>query len=329
MILYVTETGAVIHRRADHLVVTKNRTAIGHAPAEHLQGVVIVGTATITTPALTWCFSRDISVVFLSAHGSYKGQLLPKGGTHALLRQRQYERAQDAGFCLSVAKAVVTGKLRNCRTLLLRAARRGASGARHAADGLDQMVRAATLASSIDSVRGYEGEGAARYFEGFAALLSEPAVFTGRTRRPPRDPVNALLSFGYTLLHGAMIGLLHATGLDPYRGIFHSIDEGHAALASDLIEEFRPVIVDSIVLEMVNRGGLGDEDFVRERDRVVLSRGGRAKFLRQYDRRLYAEVHHPRSNERTTYLRCLQGQARHLAKVVLGEQPQYVPFVVR
>jgi CRISPR-associated protein Cas1 len=181
----------------------------------------------------------------------------------------------------------------------------------------------------LGPILGSEGNGSSAYFEAFGTLLQEPWRFDGRTRRPPRDPVNALLSFGYTILSSQAASLVALVGLDPYIGYLHSPGHGKPALALDIVEEFRPLIVDPVVVTLLNTGVLRERDFMDDLGSVRLTDDARKLYLEKLEERLNSMIQHPYFGYKATYRRCIELQVRLLGKALQGEVPDYVPFVVR
>jgi CRISPR-associated protein Cas1 len=185
-------------------------------------------------------------------------------------------------------------------------------------------------ARSIDVVRGQEGAAGAAYYEAFGRMVrGEGFRFEKRTKRPPKDPVNALLSLGYTLLHNNVYAMINVVGLDPYQGFFHAIRQGHPALASDLSEEFRAIIVDSVVLSVINKGMLKPGDFRESSGGIYLSKEGVKRFVEQYEGRVNTGVTHPLFGEKMSYMQCIERQVRLFARVLMGQAEAYKPFEVK
>jgi CRISPR-associated protein Cas1 len=247
------------------------------------------------------------------------------------LRQTQYAKMKDAAFALAVSRAVVEGKLANYRTLAQRWGRdHNAAGLRTAAEALIPHLRAAAGANDLAELRGNEGAGSKVYFGALRAVLRGDWTFEKRARRPPPDPVNALLSLGYTLLGENIFAALEIVGLDPYAGFFHADAYGRPALALDLVEEFRGVIADLVALMVINKRVLDPKDFrAGDNGGVYLSERGLKKYLRYYAARIQTEVLHPHYRQRLTYQKCFEVQARLLRKVIEGELPKYIPFRAR
>jgi len=342
--LYITEQGATLAKIDDRIVIRKGRKVLEEIPAIKLDQIVIFGNANFTTPAIKFILEKGIDVAYLSSRGIYRGRLQPELAKDARLRRRQYEKSLDLGFRLALSKQLVSGKLRNMLALCRRHQRSRKQKQKQKQRQkqkdkdkelgaqlrtLERLARKVASAEGLEELRGYEGAASAAYYRAFRGLLRQDLGFERRNHRPPRDPVNALLSLGYTLLYNNVCGLINIVGLDPYQGFFHEPKRGHAALASDLMEEWRPVIVDPLVLSMINRGELSKGDFRWIRGQVRLTREGLERFLRRYDSRLAARVFYPRLKMKTSYYRCLEFQVRHLADLLLDREKSYQPFHLR
>ncbi|MBN1815263.1 MAG: CRISPR-associated endonuclease Cas1 [Anaerolineae bacterium] len=340
--LYVTEPGARIEKEYRRILVTKQDEVLMAVPLGRLSEVVLVGQVGATTPALLMLLDEGIALSFVTRAGTLRGRLTPPSPKNLPLRHAQYERARDADFCLAVARAIVDGKLRNSRALAYRIRRSHPQtcGERRSADSraiaarwlerIEGAVEAVAQADDMDSLRGIEGAAAKAYFQVLREGLRPEMTFEKRTRRPPRDPANALLSFGYTLLTQNLITACEVVGLDPYDGFFHADKYGRPALALDLVEEFRGPVVDSVVQLVINKRIIGPDDFEPGPEGgIYLSDRALRKFLRQYTQRLNTCIIHPHYGRRLTYQRVFEAQARLLAKTVQGELDKYPPFRVR
>jgi CRISP-associated protein Cas1 len=247
------------------------------------------------------------------------------------LRRAQYKKSEEREFALGLSQAIVQGKLANYRVLSQRWGReRKSDEFRAAAETLQAHAGAVSSASDLATLRGVEGAGSKVYFGALRSALGAGWTFEKRERRPPPDPVNALLSLGYTLLGENVLSALEIVGLDAYAGFFHADAYGRPALALDLIEEFRGVIADLVALMVVNKRVLDPKDFREgENGGFYLSERGLRKYLHYYSVRLQTEVIHPYAGERMTYQKCFEVQARLLRKTIEGEVPRYVPFRAR
>lgn len=292
----------------------------------------VFGQVHVTPGVIHELCSQGIGISFFSTGGWHYGVLQPVTAINVHYRIAQFRAAGDPAASLPLARAFVAGKIVNARTLL----RRNADPAPgRALDQLKALAEEAGRVPSIESLLGIEGTAARTYFQELRGLLrprsgaSAAFDFTNRNRRPPRDPVNALLSFGYALLLKDCRIALAAIGLDPTVGLLHQPRPGRPGLALDLMEEFRPLVVDSVVLSVVNTEEITEADFVCAAGAVALNERGRRSFLEAYERRMRLEVTHPLFGYRVSYRRTLEVQARLLARTLVGEIPGYPSFRTR
>ncbi|MDD3135234.1 MAG: CRISPR-associated endonuclease Cas1 [Methanoregula sp.] len=330
---YVQEQGASVSKKGETLEIKIKGTKCATAKLIEISQLCLYGNVSVTPPALHELCVRGIPVCHYSYAGWFYG--ITQGMTHknVELRIRQFQIAGDVERSLEVARRIVEGKIRNCRTLLRR---------NHAGDpitALDEMARLAKLSSGVSEVSsllGIEGAAANVYFSHFAGMLkcldethAPEFIFSTRNRRPPTDPVNSLLSFLYALLVKDVTVTLLSVGFDPYFGFYHKPKYGRPALALDLMEEFRPLVADSTVISLINTREISPKDFVRRGPAVALTPDGRKKVLQAYERRMDALVTHPVFGYSISYRRILEVQIRLLARHISGEIPVYEPFCTR
>lgn len=329
--LYITQQDSVLRKLDERLQVTHQKETLLDIPLIKVSQVVLFGRVTVTAATVETLMEHGIGLCYLSEHGRYIGRLEPEFSKNSLLRVDQYRAAFDDRRKLEIARRFVIGKLANMRVLLLRANREQES--RELAMPIDRLKdaeRAAEVSPDLDPLRGHEGEGSAAYFSVFGELIKQDFTFPGRVRRPPTDPVNAMLSFGYTLLYNDIHSALNIVGFDPYVGYLHADRYGRANLALDLMEEFRSLIVDSVVLVCVNKRIIQKDDFVVEIGEAHrLKDDARRRFLLQYEERKNTEFKHPVFGYRMTYQRCFELQARLLAKHIQGEIEAYPPLITK
>lgn len=332
-VLYVTEPGAVLRKTSERLVVTKDEQQLAAVPAFHVEQVVIFGPAHLTTPALTFLLERGIDVVFLSSRGKYFGRLVASDSGFGALRVRQYEVYSDPPRRLALARAFVQAKLRNQRAFLQRRARRSEDTAVEPVIAqLERCLAAVARAADLDTLRGQEGLATRAYFAAYRTQLKQDLGFRARVRRPPTDPVNSMLSLGYTLLAYNVQVAVQTVGLDPYLGLLHGIERTRPSLVLDLMEEFRPVIVDALVAELVNERILTAADFEQPEDgcgAVLLTARGRRVFLERFEERIQTRTTSPDGAVMPSYRRWFERQARQVAQVLLGRSDAYRPFRLR
>ncbi len=327
--LYVREQGAVLRRIGERLVVTKGEEVLEDVPIIHVDQVVVMGNVQLTTPAVALLMQREIDVVFLSSRGRFRGRLVATGSKFARLRHAQLRMLDDGERVMGVARAVVEGKLRNQRALLQ--AQGDYREVRRALEAIEAARRQARRAATLDTLRGHEGAASAAYFRALRALIPQEWGFVRRIYHPPPDPVNALLSLGYTLLLKDATAAVQLVGLDPYLGFFHALDYGRPSLALDLIEPFRPT-VDGLVLDLIRRGAVRRRDFSSKKrgDKVsvLLSEKALRGYLEAYERMMDERVLYSPTGERTTRRRCIELQTREMAQVVLGKRRRFTPFTL-
>jgi len=329
--LYIQEQGSVLARDDERLVVKKEGEILLEVPAAKIDQIFVFGNCTITTPAMTYCLKEDIPIVLLSSRGSYYGVIDSPLGDNVSLHRQQFTRAADPEFCLATAKVIIAAKLHNSRLLLQRHQRRKQIPAvATAIERLSEISVRLPKATTVEEVNGYEGAGAAQYFAALGQLVDPAFQFSRRTRRPPTDPVNSLLSLGYTLLFYNLYALIVARGLHPYVGHLHLLRDRHPALASDLIEEFRAPIVDSLVLYLVNSKIFAPADFSRLPDGpCLLKDAARKTFLRSFEQKMATQITHPHTGVVVDYRRCLDLQVYQMAEWIRGEVSAYQPMRVR
>lgn len=330
--VYVQDQGARVSLDGERLVVAGRKTGKTEARLLDTSQVCLMGNVQITTQALRSLLTRGIPLTFFTTGGWFVGRALGHDHNNVELRMAQHRAAIDTAACLRLARGFVTAKIKNCRTML----RRNTETADPVVLGeLDQLARKADNAEALESLLGIEGSAARVYFGAFSGMLKGDdklrATFdmNGRNRRPPKDPINALLSLVYSLLAKDFSVTLATVGLDPMLGFYHQPRFGRPALALDLMEEFRPLIADSVVLGAINNEVVGDEDFVRAAGSVALSAPGRRRILLAYERRMDQLVTHPVFGYRISYRRVLEVQARLLGRVLLGEIEAYPAFRTR
>jgi CRISPR-associated protein Cas1 len=336
-VLYLQEPGSSVGKRSEHLVVRKDGEELSRIPMHAVRQVVVVGNVQVSTQALETLATNEIPVSYVTGHGRFVGAFVAAPAKNVSLREAQFRTFSDPAVCLALAKAVVRAKLSNQRTLLMRNLRGGEENRgsdEPAARDLWNLLRGLDDVTSMESVLGTEGQGAALYFAEFGRFLKQPPTgkgfdFTSRNRRPPRDPVNALLSFAYAMLAKDCFAAVCTVGFDPYKGFFHQGRHGKPSLALDLMEEFRSVIADSVVLTLINNESLTPDDFIVWRDACQLTENGRKAFFAAYEQRKATVITHPVYGYRMSYARMLEVQARMLASFVRGGIPCYTGFTVR
>ncbi|GGL19969.1 CRISPR-associated exonuclease Cas4/endonuclease Cas1 fusion [Mangrovihabitans endophyticus] len=329
--VYVMEQGTTAGARGNRLEIFQQSDKLASYRMIDVLQLCVYGNVTITPQAMRELFARDIPVCWFSYGGWFTGMAEGLPSKHVELRRSQYTATPDT--LLAAAGRMIEGKIKNSRTLLRRNSRTTPG------DAVDQLARLATTAATptgYPSLLGHEGTAARIYFSHLTGMLADDtpidtATFdlNGRARRPPPDPVNALLSFTYALLVKDLTTTLTTIGLDPYYGVFHRPRYGRPALALDLAEEFRPLIADSTVIQLINNGEVRPSHFTRRAGGCQLDRDGRRAVITAYERRMNHEIKHPVFGYRVNYRRALDVQSRILAAHLTGELPEYTPFTTR
>jgi len=336
--LYITTPLAYLHLDNDTVRVEIERETKLRVPLHHLGGIVVFGNV-LVSPALMHRLSEGgQSLVLLDTHGRFKARLEGPVSGNILLRCAQHAKAGDPVFTLELARACIAGKLRNSRQVLLRGAREAkvegdASALTRGADDLAAALRALPGAGNLDTVRGVEGEAARQYFGCINRIVRADArehfSLDGRTRRPPRDRMNALLSFLYAMLMNDCRSALESVGLDPQLGYLHAVRPGRAALALDLMEEFRHQ-ADRLALTLVNRAQVQADDFIlHDGGGVTLDEKGRKTVVVAWQERKQETLAHPLLEQPVAMGLLPQLQARFLARTLRGDMESYLPFLLR
>ena len=336
--LYLTTPETYLRLDNDTLRVEVDHETRLRVPLHHLSAVVCFGYIGLSAPLMHRLAEAGIALVLLDDNGRFKARLEGAVSGNVLLRQAQFQRVADAAFTLDMARACVAGKIKNTRQVLLRGAREAKSDDEaktlaRLADDLAASLRALPAAASLDALRGLEGEAARQYFSGLSLLVRpdqrEAFAMDGRTRRPPRDRFNAVLSFLYAMWMNDCRSALEAAGLDPQVGFLHALRPGRAALALDLMEEFRPW-ADRLALTLINRGQLAANYFVlREGGGVSLQPDARKTVVVAYQERKKDEINHPLLAQSVPLGLVPLVQARLLARALRDDAAPYVPFVAK
>jgi CRISP-associated protein Cas1 len=331
--IYITQEDAFIGKVDERLNIKFEKKTILDVPLIKVDGVVILGRATVSPSAINELLQRQIPLTFLTVTGHYLGRLEPEVTKNIFVRKAQWQAAGDSPQAIHIVQGFVRGKLKNYRNILIRRQRESTDLDLSAfIERLDHTIAPIDVTHNIDSLRGLEGAGSAAYFGCFNQLIrTTEFTFTNRVRRPPTDPVNSLLSFGYSLLGHDVQGAVNIVGFDPYLGYLHCERYGRPSLALDLMEEFRPLIVDAVVLSAINKRFLVPTDFVTEplSGAVSLTPEGRKTFLRLYAQKKQSEFKHPVLGRKCTYQEAFEIQARLLAKYLMSEIEKYPPLVLK
>jgi len=337
--LYVMTPNAYVHLENETLRVEVEGEKKLQVPLHHLGSVVCFGDVLVSPALMHRCAQDGRSVVLLNRNGRFMARVEGPVSGNILLRQAQFRAAENPAFTLDTARSIVAGKLRNARQVLLRGAREADDDADRAAldraaDSLAASIRALPAAANLDTVRGIEGEAERTYFDNLTRLLRKDAraafAMNGRSRRPPRDRFNALLSFVYSMVMNDCRSALESVGLDPQLGFLHAVRPGRAALALDLMEEFRAILADRLVLTLINRGQVSEKDFEERPGGAVHMRDdARKTVVVAYQERKQEELTHPLLESKAPFGLLPDLQARFLARTIRGEMEGYLPFLIK
>lgn len=336
--LYVSSQGSYLHRDGETVVVELEQKRVLQLPIHTLGGIVCFGNVLCSPFLLGFCAERDVAVSFLTEYGHFLASVRGPTSGNVLLRRRQYRMADDPEATRAIAANVVCGKLANSRVVMNRALRdhrdKTDADRLHAASAsIDRIMEQIPKAGDTEGVRGFEGLAAAEYFSAFNHLIIDQKdnfTFNERNRRPPLDPVNALLSFVYTLLAHDVRSALETVGLDPAVGFLHRDRPGRPGLALDIMEEFRPVIADRLVLSLINRRQVGPKGFTKAANgAVTMDADTRKAVLTEYQNRKQDEVFHPYIEETVPIGLLFFIQANLMARHIRGDIDGYPPFFWR
>ena len=327
--VYVQAQGAVVGKSGDQLEVKQKGQSLQKVRLLEVSHLALFGNVQVTTQALRELCDRNIPICYFTYGGWFSGITNGMGHKNVELRCRQYLGAMTPETALPIARQMVFGKIKNCRTLLRRNHRQPPAPI---LAELDRLAERAQTAPSLDTLLGIEGAAARTYFSEFKGMIKTDSLdfdFHGRNRRPPRDPVNAVLSFLYAMLTKQATITAFTVGFDPYLGFYHQPKYGKPALALDLVEEFRPLIADSACLTLINNGELGPEHCIKRGEAVALTQNGRRRVIEAYERRMDTLITHPLFGYSVSYRRILEVQARLLSRHLQGELPAYPVFRTR
>lgn len=332
--LYVLETGSYLRKEGETLVIFNGKQRVETIPAAGLKQLALAGRASISGAVLDFLINHGIDTVFMTMDGRFRARLLLDDSSHTALRQQQYVRLNDSAYKQGLAAVIVREKLENqSRLLLRRASQHNQPELRTVGAQIKALRQKSTAAADLDTLRGIEGYGSRLYFSTFGLLVrNEDFRFHGRNRRPPRDPINALLSFVYTLFTNEVLNGIKSAGLDPYCGALHEIVAGRPSLACDLVEEWRP-LAERLVLGLVNRRAIRSEDFVfrneQEQDGgqlpVSMKPYAARALIAAYQRQLEEQLVYPPTGLKTSVRWIIHSQCRHCAESFMTGR-MYAPF---
>jgi CRISPR-associated protein Cas1 len=336
--LYVSTQGTYLHREGETVLVEKDKQKLLQLPIHTIGGIVCFGNVSCSPFLLGLCAERNIAVSFLTEYGRFLAEVRGPVSGNVLLRRQQYRMADDPAASKAIAANVIRGKLANGRVVINRVIRDhgnkiDSAALQNAVKNIERTLLAIPEAKDVNEVRGFEGIAAAEYFNVFNHLIvnqKQDFIFTERSRRPPLDEVNALLSYVYTLLAHDVRSALETVGLDPQVGFLHRDRSGRPGLALDIMEEFRPVIADRLVLSLINRGQVNKKNFTKAASgAVTMDEAARKTILVEYQNRKQDEVYHPYIEETVKIGLLFFVQANLLARHIRGDIDGYPPFFWR
>ncbi|WP_144822676.1 type I-C CRISPR-associated endonuclease Cas1c [Marinobacter piscensis] len=332
--LYITRQGSYVHKERETVVIEHERKKLMQVPIHSVSGLFCFGNVLVSPALMGFCGEKGVNLAFFTEYGRFYGRLQGRRSGNVLLRRAQY--SADETTSLEIARSIVAAKLVGSRNVLLRQQRNHGvtDSLSQAIKHLSTSIRLAKNVDNLSSLRGIEGDAAARYFAVFGELINagsrEEFHFTGRNRRPPRDPVNAMLSFVYAIVGQDISAALNGVGLDPQVGFLHADRPGRDSLAQDLLEEFRPWLADRLVLSLINRKQLRAKDFVTESSGAVrMSDEARKILLVSYQERKQQELMHPFLKEKVPIGIIPHIQAMLLARHLRQDLDKYPPCVMR
>ncbi|RAL26159.1 CRISPR-associated endonuclease Cas1 [Thermoflavimicrobium daqui] len=326
---YLTEPYCFVRKESERLKIFKDRKLVKEVKVNEYIRFFIHESSTLTTDALLLLAEKEKEVIYFSGN-QFAARLVGKENKNVRLRIAQVEAHLSDQKSLEIARYFVLAKLKNTRVSLQRFARRKKIDLDSTILFLKQVMEKSLLAENLDQLRGLEGVAAKEYFRVFPGLLSRKEFsFLGRSKRPAKDPVNALLNYGYVLLKAEITSALFSAGLDPYIGFLHRERYGRESLALDMMEEFRAILVDNLVIKMINQGIIKQKDFDQNYEEPRLTDQGRRRFLLEFDQRRKDEVFHELLKQKLSYREIIQKQALLLAKYLKNEMDDYYPFLTK
>lgn len=333
--LYVTTPEAYLSKDGLNVVLSVKQKEIFRIPIHNIEQIVTFGYMGASPGLMKLCADSGVSLTFLSPQGRYISRSQGPTKGNVLLRKAQYKNSDDPNYSLHLSKLFIGGKIQNYRNILRRFIRDNGEDCaiEKAADDLQRCKRRVLNADSIDSIRGIEGEAATAYFGVFPHLLlnqKEDFIFNGRNRRPPKDAINAMLSFVYTLICNDMTAALETIGLDPYVGFMHTLRPGRASLALDMMEELRAYLGDRLVLSLINRRQITIKDFLQQGDEgIIMTDSGRKIILSAWQNRKKEQITHPYLNEKVNIGLLPYIQSMLLARFIRKDLDDYPVFLIK
>lgn len=331
--LHITQQGSSLKKLSNMLIVEYGKKQLEKIHTEKLTDIYLYGNIHLTPSVIKYVLSNNINVIFLSMYGKYIGKLIGENHKNVELKIAQYDKFKDDEFKLKIAREIVYGKLYNYRILLSRLNRKiKISDVSSAIHQIRNLIIKLEKADNIDTMRGYEGKGSAVYFSVFNYFLNGKFLFVKRNKRPPLDPVNVMLSFGYTMLTNIFVSIIYSSGLDPMLGNLHTIEYGRNSLALDLMEEFRPVIVDSLVVNIISRNIIKEENFTFDTDNslpCIFTDEGKKIFISNFEKKLDVRIKYLKDNLLIPLRKIIESQVMSYKNYILDENKEYKSVVIR
>lgn len=332
--LYIYEQGSVLTYKQNRLVVTDLKEGYTSIPIENIDNIVMFGAIQVSTACMQQLLSKGIHLTWLSKNGSYFGRLESTRHINIDRQRMQFRKGDDTKFCLELSKQFIKGKVANQRTIIVR----GNRYIKHQdmqtiIDKMSRNIKRIDEIDSIDGLMGIEGYLARLYYQAINMIIDKEFAFEKRTKRPPKDPFNAIISFGYTLLHYEIFTTLVTKGLNPYASFLHSDRHKHPALCSDLMEEWRPILIDSLAMALLNNKKikLEDFDYDEETGGVFLNKDACKKFVEEFEKRLRQEVGYiTEVPYKMSFRRIIEYQVMQLIKAMESDKGElYKPVLIR
>ncbi|WP_373481267.1 type I-D CRISPR-associated endonuclease Cas1d [Geminocystis sp.] len=331
--IYITQDDAFIGKTDERIHVKADKKQLLDVPFIKVDGLVILGRANFSPALVNELLTRKIPLSFLTSTGKYLGRLEPELTKNIFVRKAQWSITENSAKTIHIVRGFIRGKLKNYRNLIqLRNRQDNQEKLEKSITQIESIIDSLEQKNNIDSLRGLEGAGSAIYFSCFNLLIKNNNFeFITRNRRPPTDPVNSLLSLSYALLRHDVQSAVNIVGFDPYLGYLHVPHYGRPALALDLMEEFRPLVADAVVLNVINNKKLTPNDFITEplSNAVSLTKESLKIFLRLYEEKKQSKFKHPVLNKQCTYQEAFEIQTRLLAKYMMEETNQYPPLIIK
>ena len=328
--LYIVEQGSSLKVQHQQFQIFQQQQQLFKVPVNQVKNIILFGYCHLSDGAVQAALFHNIPITYYSPQGYYLGHLQSEIQAKITYLTQQVKQAENSDFVNTQANAIVRAKVHNSRILLMRLQRRHPNEiAKTAVINLKKIINSLNRAESLESLRGYEGKAANIYFQGLSSLFQGNFSFTKRTMRPPTDPINSLLSFGYTLLFQHLFSLVQLTGLHTHFGNLHTCGENHPALVLDLMEEFRAQIVDSLVVYLVNKNIFSPDNFTNpdEQGAVYLQQDSLKKFLKYWEEKLSLELTHPQTQRQVSLRSCLELQVQEYISCLMKKRERYQPMI--